>query len=337
MTRARGTKPVNSGTISGTAPAGSKVVVTPSGHAAFSATTNSQGVWSFAAPQTPQTYTFGVHTENGFNKSSVTTYSLTVAGPAAPVITSPANGSSVVTSLTSVTGTGAPGARVNLTGSVRGSATVAANGTWRVPASLGYGTSYSITATQTLNARTSAPNTTVFKVIPKSPTVKTPLTSRVGQFLEITGVGLTGATVSLRMNGEELAENAVVGTPPASSSGVGTVASLNAEAPATDILLLGEEDESEWSILLSTNLSPGAYDIEVFQTVGGEHVSEAVAVTFTVVETVSGSVVSTQNVSGSGALAQTGIGSSGVLVAIALLVGGVFILATRTICRRENS
>ncbi|WGD36914.1 S1 family peptidase [Lysinibacter sp. HNR] len=77
---------INGGaTISGTAPAGSKVVVTPSGHAAFSATTNSQGVWSFAAPQTPQTYTFGVHTENGFNKSSVTTYSLTVAGPAAPV------------------------------------------------------------------------------------------------------------------------------------------------------------------------------------------------------------------------------------------------------------
>ncbi|WP_277423907.1 Ig-like domain-containing protein, partial [Pseudomonas viridiflava] len=54
-------------------------------------------------------------------------------------MTSPAEGQAVETKLSTVRGTGEPGATVTVTGDVKGTAKVDAEGTWAVDAGLSYG------------------------------------------------------------------------------------------------------------------------------------------------------------------------------------------------------
>ena len=70
--------------------------------------------------------------KNGFSTSATTTASIKVIKEtlAAPAITTPADGSSVGAPVTTITGTGKPGATVELSGDVTGTAVVGADGKW---------------------------------------------------------------------------------------------------------------------------------------------------------------------------------------------------------------
>jgi len=87
----------------------------------------------------------------------------------APDITSPANGATVTDTTPTISGTGLPGAQVTVTegGATVCTATVLANGTWScdpgTPLAAG---PHTVSATQTLDGRTSSADTTTFTVVP---------------------------------------------------------------------------------------------------------------------------------------------------------------------------
>lgn len=158
-------------TISGRAPAGSKVDVRVSNGQRFTATSAASGAWKFTAPKTAGTYTYAIVAKNGFNSSATAKRTYKVL-PAKPAISSPRNGSSSSTTVMNITGTGTPGARVTLGGEIKASharsnaglrVTVSSRGTWSVPVKMTKGT-YRVTARQTQGGLTSATVATRFSV-----------------------------------------------------------------------------------------------------------------------------------------------------------------------------
>ncbi|WP_443469131.1 S1 family peptidase [Microbacterium sp. A196] len=156
--------------ISGTA-AGSESVEISGAGATFTVPVTS-GAFTFTAPGTPGTYTHTLKAVNGLSKSDPTSYALTVleAHPVAPAVTSIAGGSEFAHDAgpTGAAGTGVNGATmaVELTGAVTGSYTATVvDGAWTVD----FGKrlvpgSYQLSATQTLNDRTSAATVVAFTV-----------------------------------------------------------------------------------------------------------------------------------------------------------------------------
>jgi hypothetical protein len=198
---------VVSGTpITGTGNPGTELVVTPSTGAPFTVAVDATGAWSFPAGKAGA-YSYSVFTQRGFDKSAVLdfTVQVTPAPLPTPAITSVTPGQSVATSLTSISGTGAAGATLTLSGDVTGTALVAADGTWSVKTNLSYG-SYTVTAVQTrADSAASAPASVSFTVVPVAPVITSPASDTRYAYgsgpTTITGTGIDGAQVAIAING----------------------------------------------------------------------------------------------------------------------------------------
>ncbi len=250
-------------TVTGTATGAETVEVTLAGDTFEAAVTN--GAFSFPAPAEPGDYSYSLTAVNGFNVSEATAYELTVEAAAtpAPAITSPADGSSIVDEVTSVSGTGLPGAEVVVTIDGTGyPTTVGTDGTWTVDGlDLGYG-EHAISVVQTANGETSSAVTSEFTVVLASPEI-TSITDG-STFApdngpsELSGTGIEGATV----------EVVLTGTEPAAFADSGPF-----EATVTD---------GVWTVAFDAPLSVGDYTATATQTLDGAS-SASTVVSFQVV------------------------------------------------------
>lgn len=239
------------GTISGTGVAGTTLVVTPEDGEEFETEIDSDGNWSFPAPEDLGEFEFAIHSYQGFDESVQNTYTLEVI-PAAPAFTSPENGEEFVTEITEITGTGDAGGTLELTGAVSAEVEIGADGTWSVEAELGPG-AYSLTATQTVEGLESAEASVEFSVVPAAPEVTAP------------------------------SDDATFGhdEAPTSASGTGTPgANINADLGGTTLDGTVNED-GEWVLEFGEALEPGEYTLEVTQEVNGQ-TSATASVSFVV-------------------------------------------------------
>jgi hypothetical protein len=305
---------VVSGTpITGTGNPGSDLTVTPSTGASFVVKVDANGVWSFPAGK-PGAYNYSIYTQRGFDTSATTTFAVVVT-PAplpTPVITSVTPGQSVATSVTSISGTGAAGATLTLSGAVTGTALVAADGTWSVKANLGYG-SYTVTAVQTrADSAASQPAAVSFTVVPVAPVITSPASGTSYAYgsgpTTITGTGIDGAQIGLSINGT-VVRTAVVAN-------------------------------GAWSITLDSQLPVGTITVSAAQTIGGV-TGFASASTITITPAVAG-VTPTKPAApagnGKGVLASTGADVAPVLGgALGLLLAGMMLFVVRRtgIARRK--
>jgi hypothetical protein len=314
---AQGTPYFTGAPVTGTGPAGATLTVTPSVGAPFDVAIDANGAWSFPAPSTEGGYSYSIAAKKGFDKSAATTFNLSVV-LAPPVFTSPVNGQVIETSLKAVTGTGKAGATVTLTGDVTGTTTVDGSGNWSVPADLSYG-SYSITAGQqtpnptsanalVLEALAASPATTVaFQVGPVAPVIASPANG--SSYVEgsaprqVTGTGIDGATVSVAVNGVQVA--------------TATVAN------------------GQWSAPLVTQLGVGAATITATQAINGINGTVASSTV-----TVTAAAATPAGTPGSpAALANTGAPVMPLLgggLALLIAAGGMMLIARRNGAIRTN-
>ncbi|WP_080575427.1 LPXTG cell wall anchor domain-containing protein [Microbacterium testaceum] len=236
--------------ISGTAQANTKLVVTPEKGDAFTIDVDGSGNWSFAVPERLGEYAFTLQSTSGYSKSSTVDASVNVV-PQAPAFTSPADGSSTVSEVTKISGTGLAGATVTLTGDVKATAKVGADSTWSVEADLNEG-SYKVNATQARDGVTSASASVSFAVIPAQPTIDGIVDgssySDSAIPTKVSGTGETGADITVSLNGAEV--------------GTTTVKS------------------GKWTVAFADALAPGDYTVVATQTVNGQ--SNSTSVSFSV-------------------------------------------------------
>ncbi|MCW2165124.1 hypothetical protein B0I12_002279 [Microbacterium hydrothermale] len=299
------------GVISGTAQVGTTLKVKPSNGDSFDVTVDGSGNWSFPAPDKLGTYSFSLTSVSGYNTSATVDASVEVKAEA-PVITTPANGSTVENELTAISGTGLAGATVTLTGDVKGSAKVAEDGSWSVETDLGIG-QYTVTATQARDGQTSAAATVEFTVAPSAPVITGiqdgESYSGAAVPTAITGTGLTGADITVTINDAKVGETVV--------------------------------KDGKWSVVLKDALAPGDYAVVATQTVDG--VSSSASVSFSVAAapapspSPSGTPAPGGNPGGGngGGLANTGMGDVAPLAwgALALMLGGFGALGYRKVRR----
>ncbi|GAA3593457.1 hypothetical protein GCM10022198_16640 [Klugiella xanthotipulae] len=296
--------------ISGTAQAGTTVLVTPTVGAPFEVTTASNGTWTFNAPATLGAYGVSVQAKNGYNLSDSKLYSFNLVPQVmkVPVLTSPANNSKVATEVTEVKGTGFPGATVTIAGSVTGTAIVDASGNWTIPASLTLGDDFTVTVTQELDGDTGPVGSNTFDVVPESVVVTSPTAGQAFDAASapttVTGTGLVGAVVTATLDG------VVMNDAP-------TVAALARAATAP------------WSAKVDVALAAGEHTISVVQVVDGKYTSVPTVITF--VMNADGTV--TVAGGGSGTLAQTGasVAPFGAAAALLLLVGAGLVVLRRRV------
>ncbi|GAB3617346.1 hypothetical protein GCM10027416_19030 [Okibacterium endophyticum] len=289
--------------ISGTGPASTTIVVTPTGAEAFEITTDASGNWSFPAPGATGPYSFSIFAKNGFNESTVNEYALDVvpAPLTAPVITNPADGSDVVTEVTEITGTGRPGATVTVSGDVEGTAVVGSDGTWSIETDLGYG-SYEITVVQALDGETSPAATAAFDVVLQAPVITSPADG--AEFAAdaapttVTGTGVEGATVTAAINGVDLGSTTAA-------------------------------EDGAWELALAAGVQTGTNTIAVTQSIDG--VSSSAQVSFVVAAAPAPAPAPAGSGTGSGDLAETGAEFTPALglAAMMLLAAGASLVVIR--------
>ncbi|MFC4224146.1 S1 family peptidase [Lysinibacter cavernae] len=189
--------------ITGTGPASTTLLVTPAGGAAFEVAIGVDGKWSIPTT-TLGAYDFTVQAKNGqFNFSAVNSYSVNVV-LGAPVITSPANGTTPFDSVKSIGGTGAPGAVVTMAGDASGTATVDSSGNWSIPVDLSYG-DYAVSVSQVFGGESSAVVTSAFEVVPTVAVVTSPANGSkialadVPEYIE--GIGAPEAMLHMYITG----------------------------------------------------------------------------------------------------------------------------------------
>lgn len=222
-------------------------------------------------------YTYTFTAVNGYSRSATTNWDVKVTPPpvAAPVITTPADGSTVAAPLESVSGTGTPGYTVEVSignghsGSGYPPVTVDAAGNWTLT-DVGlesYG-DYTISAVQYRNAdEFSSEATSKFSLAPAAPAITSIFNGQVfGTTAGPTGVsgtGIDGATIKLALNG----------TDAASASAITSLAAQSFTATVVD---------GEWSIDFGAALQPGAYTIRAVQSVDGVNSATAAELAFSV-------------------------------------------------------
>ncbi|GAA5130519.1 hypothetical protein GCM10023339_61100 [Alloalcanivorax gelatiniphagus] len=169
--------------VSGTGEAGATITVTEDGLPVCTATVQAGGTWSCtpALPQVPGDHTYDVTAEDeaGNTDTASTTFVIVLApspgdtaAPAAPDITSPAQGASIEDRTPVISGTGEPGAQVTVTegSTVLCTAVVAGNGTWSCESSVALTPGqHTVGATQTDAAgNRSAADSVTFTVVAAS-------------------------------------------------------------------------------------------------------------------------------------------------------------------------
>ncbi|GAA5147198.1 hypothetical protein GCM10025768_06840 [Microbacterium pseudoresistens] len=291
-------------TISGTGPAG----LTLTGFGS-DIVIGDDGNWTATAPSEPGTHDFTLQVKDaGYNKSDTVPYSIKVeaAAIASPVITSPAEGSEVTGPQVTISGTGAAGATIELTGDVTGTTTVADGGTWSIIGDAEYGAA-EVTATQTLGADVQTTNVsfTVVQAALAAPVITSPangaeLTTSPSA---ITGTGVAGAEVEVSL---------------------GNGSSGDTLPPVT------VDAEGNWAVEVSNQLAEGTYTIGASQSLNGE-TSAVVSSTFTIVAATTPTPTPTDDPNGQlpgtgadgGALLGTGIVGG----ALVLIAGSVLLIA----------
>ncbi len=221
---------------------------------------------SFPAPNEPGQYTRTLTALNGFSASEPVEINFEVV-LAAPVVNDITSEESAVT----LTGSGVPGAEVaiTLTPAAEGAelvsltATVNEDGTWSVPTELDYGT-YAVSATQTFEGQTSAAGTGTVSVVPAAPAITSVKPGATFEAADapssISGTGIEGATVVVKLNGEE------VGT--ATAGGAASESDVVAEAAVVGA-------DGTWTLDLGAQLGAGAYTVEATQAINGATSSPA--------------------------------------------------------------
>ncbi|MGM7679090.1 hypothetical protein [Microbacterium sp. A94] len=248
---ASGSTAIVGSTITGKAPGAKTVRVSGVGDAFNVSVSN--GEFSFKAPGTPGDYDYKLVASSGYSKSETTSYSLTTkfAPTATPVITSPADGASIDSTVTAVSGTGLPGAEVVAT--VNGTeytTTVDGSGNWTIKGlELKYG-KHSVSVVQTANDDTSDAATSAFSVVPVAPAV-TSITNGTTFAHDngpsaLSGTGIDGATVTVKLNGAEPA----------------ALAAESGSYPA-------EVVDGKWTVKFDAALQPGSYTVSATQSIEG--------------------------------------------------------------------
>ncbi|WP_194293017.1 Ig-like domain-containing protein [Streptomyces smaragdinus] len=270
-------------TITGTGTPGSTVTVTDtSGITLGTATVAPDGTWSFdSVPLADSTYTISAtQTDPAGNVSPVSNsviFTVDTAAPSAPTITSPADGSTIADNTPTITGTGEPGATVDVVvdGVPVGTATVGLDGTWSLPTTTPLADGpHTVTATQTDASGNVSPaatsNFTVDATAPAAPVITAPADgSTTGNPTPtITGTGEPGATVDVVVDGVPL--------------GTATVA-----------------PDGTWSIPVTTPLADGPHTVTATQTDPSGNVSPAATSNFTVDTTAPGAPTITGPADGS--------------------------------------
>jgi outer membrane protein assembly factor BamB len=201
-------------TVGGTGFPGATITLTDTGTGALavgSTTVDGSGNWS-----TTGVLGYGTHsltaTETGNGSTSDPSNTVTgIVRPAAPMISSPATGSSTASPLT-ISGAAAPGAMVNLFDGSSGLASTVGDtvGHFSIVVTLAIGP-HSLTASQTVNGETSTPSGPVtIDVVPAAPAISSPSTgtSTTNGAVTVSGNADPGATVNLFDGSSALASTA---------------------------------------------------------------------------------------------------------------------------------
>lgn len=249
--------------ITGTAVGAAKVTV--SGFGADQTVDVVDGAFSVVGPVELGEQTISVRARTGFSSSETVSIDVTVvpAPLVAPVITSPADGSTANETVTAISGTGLPATAITVTDAetddVLGTTEVAADGSWTVDGlTLEYG-SHSVVVTQTRDDEVSPEATASFSVIPVSPAVTS--VTNGAEFAHndgpsgLAGTGIDGATVTVKLNGAE----------PASAN---TAALAGTFAAASGTFTATVEDGA-WSVDFGAALESGTYTVTATQAIDG--------------------------------------------------------------------
>ncbi|MGO2528779.1 MAG: trypsin-like serine protease, partial [Microbacterium gubbeenense] len=308
------------GVFEGTAPANADVAI--SGDIEATVPADENGNFSFPAPDEVGSFDITLQATQGFNISdkvnaTVKTSEIQVDAPA---ITSPGNESSSTSAVTEVTGTGMPGATVELQGDAEGTAKVNENGNWSIATELGFG-AYTVGATQSVSGVTSEARWVSFQVVPGAPTLVTPqdgATLDEGQLTAVVGESpIAGADVKVVVEGAD-----------------GVVARGSATV-----------DGGSWMAELSDALVPGAYTVKATQSIDGVS-SSSVSASFEVVAAAGGGgggeepteapTAAPSETPGPGGLAPTGADTASVVAPFAggaavILLAGITLLVIRRV------
>jgi hypothetical protein len=321
--------------VSGTAPGATSVIVNVG--AGDQTVPVSNGAFSFAGPVALGAGSISVTSAYGFSRSDTTTIAVNVkAAPlVAPVITSPANGSTVTATVTEVSGTGLPTADItvtNLAGETLGTAVVGVTGSWTVTGlNLAYG-DHTVIVTQASAGETSPEARSRFIVAPVAPGVTSIANGASfphdGGPAVLSGTGIDGATVTVVLDGVD------VMSAPAS-------AEIGALAAAVDGIYTATVAGGTWSVSFPAALTTGAYTVSATQRVSGVS-SAATSIGFAVLAVPTapgggggagggGAVAPGGN--GDGNLAETGADAvlplTASAIALALLSGGLLLVVAR--------
>ncbi len=242
--------------------AGSKVRITLPGRQPFEVPLDPAGNWYFTAPEVPGPLTFTAETVNGFSSSGAVPMSVVIAPSFLPEPTITTSATDPLAELTSVAGTGTPGATVTLSGDIAGSGLVGQDGSWSIPmpALPLYG-KVNLTAVQRYaGLPDSPPVTATLAVMPPAPAIHS---IADGQHVRpdmlpaaISGTGLTGADVTVSIDGVAVSAAPAVGA-------AGSRTSAQAVAPL--VLVTG----GAWTVPFPPGLAVGTHTISVTQDVDG--------------------------------------------------------------------
>jgi len=188
-------------TVSGTSLANASITIFDGGTQVGSTTADGSGNFT-----TSISLAIGVHsltakqTFNAVTSGASGAVSVTVAPPA-PAITSPTSGFSTTNTTVAVSGTSLPNASISIRdgASMVGSTTANGTGNWATNVSLAIGT-HSLTATQTVNAVTSAASSAVSVTVgPPAPVITSPTSgfSTTNTTVAVSGTSLPNAAVSI--------------------------------------------------------------------------------------------------------------------------------------------
>ncbi|MBL8918804.1 MAG: hypothetical protein JNJ54_08105 [Myxococcaceae bacterium] len=218
--------------ITGTAEANSTVTITIDGMVAGTTTATAGGSFSFTPTADlgagPHTVSATARDAGGnvSPASNTNTFTVDLTAPAAPVVTTPANGSTVATARPPVTGTAEANSTVTvrIDGNVVGTTTANAMGafTFTPPADLPQGShTVNVTATDAAGNVSPASNTNTFtidSVAPAAPVVTAPAdgSTTANPRPTISGTAEANSTVTVRVDGN------VVGTTTANAMGAWT-------------------------------------------------------------------------------------------------------------------